>query len=238
MSTCIYPLRLQIDASDNFYISGYYDASANFGSGVILPAATGNGAFLSKFTSNGDIIWAKSIDSVSNYDQINKLLLTSNSLYLLGTFGDTITLGPGVVLPGAVGQSDIFLAKYDLSGNAVWASSFGSTNFDSAYGLALDSSNNIYISGQYGDGPVSLGSGLQLPITQGAYDGYFIKYNSSGSPIWYKTLGSANVDTLNYISIYNNVFYLSSGYSDTTIFGNLTFTSNSGSTDSSIFKIE
>jgi hypothetical protein len=38
----------------------------------------------------------------------------------------------------SAGNSDIFLARYDASGNYVWAKKFGSASNDIGYGIALD----------------------------------------------------------------------------------------------------
>lgn len=49
------------------------------------------------------------------------------------------------------GDLDIFLAKYDASGNCVWARKLGGpVFFDAGFGLALDGSGNIFVTGSFG----------------------------------------------------------------------------------------
>jgi len=70
----------------------------------------------------------------------------------------------GVTLLGT-GSQDIFLFKYDTSGNLVWQRTLGSSGF-TEYGCALtvDQSNNIYVVGQYSNNTT-----------------YIAKYNSNGN---------------------------------------------------------
>ena len=47
------------------------------------------------------------------------------------------------------GSSDVFLQVMDSSGNFQFGSSWGGSGIDIGYGVATDSSNNIYVCGSY-----------------------------------------------------------------------------------------
>jgi hypothetical protein len=49
----------------------------------------------------------------------------------------------------AVGSSDIFLAKYNTSGNYVWAFAVGTSSFEQAFGVTVVVSGNSYITGSF-----------------------------------------------------------------------------------------
>ena len=53
--------------------------------------------------------------------------------------------GFGVANLTSVGQDDIFVCKYNASGNFVWAKSFGGIQHDEAGSIALDAAGNVYI---------------------------------------------------------------------------------------------
>lgn len=78
------------------------------------------------------------------------------------------------------------LAKYDSAGSLVWQRSVGGTSsYDSfifAAGLAIDSSNNIYFAGETNE------------FGQGQRDFALIKYDTDGSIVWQRTLGSSTDD--------------------------------------------
>jgi hypothetical protein len=41
----------------------------------------------------------------------------------------------------------VFVWKYDANGNEVWTKQFGTPGIDEGYGVAVDTSENIYITG-------------------------------------------------------------------------------------------
>ena len=70
-----------------------------------------------------------------------------------------------VVLPVSTNQ-DGFLIKYSEGGDAQWFNTIKGTEDDSGYGIAVDSSNNIYLTGLYNSTtPIDLGNGQTLPVS-------------------------------------------------------------------------
>jgi hypothetical protein len=50
------------------------------------------------------------------------------------------------------GTQDAFVVKYDTAGKSVWSARIGSTGADVGYGIATDTSGNVYVTGQTGSG--------------------------------------------------------------------------------------
>ena len=71
------------------------------------------------------------------------------------------------------GGSDIFLVKYNSSGTKQWTKQLGSSIDDVAMDVAVDSFNNIYVTGH-------TGGGLDDNNNSGSYDIFLVKYNSDG----------------------------------------------------------
>ena len=65
---------------------------------------------------------------------------SSGNVYVTGSTG-------GILGASAFGLSDIFLAKFDSSGNSALYSAVRDTFNDIGYGVAVDSSGNVYITG-------------------------------------------------------------------------------------------
>jgi hypothetical protein len=99
---------------------------------------------------------------------------SSGNSYVTGAYSGTMTFAPGVTLT-AVNLSDIFVAKYDSTGTAVWATSAGGTGNDGGHGIAVDGDENSYVTGQLG------GSTL-----------FVAKYNSNGILVWITSPGTGD----------------------------------------------
>ena len=77
------------------------------------------------------------------------------------------------------------------SSNDGAAAAFGSTVHEAAYGIAVDSSGNVYTAGSF-DGTTDFdpGVGTTNLTTNGNDDIYVSKLDSSGDLVWAKSFGS------------------------------------------------
>ena len=90
----------------------------------------------------------------------------------------------------SAGNTDLFVVKYNSSGTKEWTKQLGSSGRDSANGITIDSSGNVYVTG------VTFG-GLDWNTSAGANDLFVVKYNSSGIKQWTKQLGTSSTDLAN-----------------------------------------
>ena len=108
----------------------------------------------------------------------------------------------------------------------------GSANWNSGYGLEVDSNNNIYQSGQILGNDIEFDGNIILPF--GGTDAFLTKYDVSGDLIWYKLIGTpttmtgqSNFNSGNSLKIDNNGDILLLGYfMDTLTFGATILKSN------------
>ena len=80
--------------------------------------------------------WAQNAGSVSN--DYGNAVCTDNigNVYVTGTFqGQFVTFGNFILTNSSTGSLDVFLVKYDATGNVVWATSAGGS--DCEYGAAI-----------------------------------------------------------------------------------------------------
>jgi hypothetical protein len=109
------------------------------------------------------------------------------------------------------GYWDAFVVKYDPDGNVLWTRRGGGPHYDIAYGLALDASNSVLVTGFIQGG----GTFEDVTITNyGPNRAFLAKYSSDGTLQWLKatlsssvTLGNA-VDTDDEQSVYMTGTYL------------------------------
>ena len=186
-----------IDVIGNYiYVCGKYTSavSVSLGNAVILPDTSVTDGFLIKYESNGTPVWAKQIKGISN-DAAYGIAATAGAVYICGVYISTsspVPLGNDantqpIELP-ITSDSDGFLIKYESNGTPVWAKQIkGTAGTDAAYGIAA-TVDAVYVCGVYiSASPISLGNDVILPTTGGT-DGFLIKYESNGSPVWAKQI--------------------------------------------------
>jgi hypothetical protein len=112
--------------------------------------------------------------------------------YITGYFEGTATFGTNQIT--SYGVSDIFIAKYDPSGNCVWVKQAGGTSDDYGKGIAVDVAGNIYVTGAF-YGTSTFGT---IQLTSYGEDGnpdiFTAKYDPSGNCIWVRQAGGNNFD--------------------------------------------
>jgi hypothetical protein len=90
------------------------------------------------------------------------------------------------------GGVDAFVAKLSAEGNhVVWCTYLGGTGDDRAFGVAVDPSNNVYVTGYTQSTNFPLLSAIQTKL-QGSRSAFVTKLNSSGTAIVYSTYLGGN----------------------------------------------
>jgi hypothetical protein len=169
---------IDIDNTGNIIVAGSYNCSNFYG----LPFVSGtvgsfsdNDLFLAKHDSIGNLIWVEGLKSQSptggNLKVAGDITTDNNgNYYIAGEFGegggglmylDTITLSTGMS-----GNGDLFVAKYNATGKALFAYTAipGGGGEDAAQDITLDNAGNIYISGRYGV-DITVGSSITFGST-------------------------------------------------------------------------
>jgi FG-GAP-like repeat/Beta-propeller repeat len=131
---------------------------------------------------------------------ISKIVVdSSGNVYTTGNFSGTVDFDPGTGVYNLTsgGNADIFISKFDSSGNFVWAKSFGDGTAIGINGLVVDSSSNIYTTGFFTDtADFDPGTGVHNLTSAGRSDVFISKLDSSGNFVWAKRLGGENDDNV------------------------------------------
>jgi hypothetical protein len=148
--------QVATDSQGNSYIVGWFmSSSITFGT-ITHDLSTTNDTdgFLTKLDSNGVVLWSKKI--ATDLPDFVYAVSTDNddNVIIAGTYNATgIALGNGVnLINDAPSISNIFVAKFNPSGEAQWAYSTNNsqTNGVDIKDLTVDSQNNIYALGSFG----------------------------------------------------------------------------------------
>jgi hypothetical protein len=115
-----------VDTSENTYVTGYFQNTADFDPSSGVLNLTSNGLadiFIQKFAANGTFLWAKQLGGTA-FD-IGRSLTSDarGDLYVTGSFGDTVDFDPGMDTLNftSIGSTDIFIQKL----NQCYTSAFG-----------------------------------------------------------------------------------------------------------------
>lgn len=209
---------IALDASDNAYITGG-TSSSNFPvtSGGFQPiydsSGTNSDAFVTKLNPQGSaLIYSTYLGGSSGGGQI--VVNSAGNAYVMGgTQSPTFPTTPGAFAtsckncgPGqdAAGHplQVAFVTEFNPSGSALVYSTFlGGSDADFPYGMALDASGNIYVTGYTysNDFPVTAGA-FQTTCKGGNCGGqlsdvFLSKLNSTGSALVYSTyIGGSGYD--------------------------------------------
>lgn len=124
-----------------------------------------------KYDSNGDLLWATGAGEASSEESRDVATDGSGNIYVTGQFRSSITFG-SIPINGP-NNANVFIAKYDVDGNAVWALSAGGTVDEHGNGIAVDSNDNVYVTGSF-DSP-SLPCGPDTLVNSGPDDMFIAK---------------------------------------------------------------
>lgn len=212
-----FAMGLTVDPSGTAFMTGYFVGSASFGSG--LPPLVSSGSqdiFIAKYTSTGTPVWAKKVGGTTIDQGWGITLGKQNAVYITGRFNSSVIdfdPGSGVQNLYSAGGFDAYISKYDSSGNHLWVHGIGSASGDCGYGIAIDTAENIYLVGQYGNTiSTNTSSGIKINTSNGGSDIFLFRLNDGCKNFIYHTEVACDSFT------FNNQTYTSSGiYTDTFI---------------------
>ncbi len=162
-----------VDRAGNVYVAGYTKGSLG-------GTNAGNyDAFLGKFDAFGNRLWIDQFGSGGEEISRAVSLDRAGNAFICGQTQGSLG-GPNA------GRHDMFVRKYDSTGNAMQTHQLGSDQADDAYGVAVDPTGNIHVGGH-------TGGSLDSP-NSGKADAIIVKYDDVGNPLWMHQLGTNTFD--------------------------------------------
>ena len=164
---------ISADGLGNIYVVGHTGGSA------IAPNAGPQDVFIAKYTEAGDFVWAQQFGTAGSEQAFNVAADVLGNVYVGGATTGSLSV------PNAGGQ-DLFLAKYNASGNQQWIRQWGTSGEDSGGSLRADGLGNVFVTGQTAG---ALG-GPHL----GGKDIVMAKYDADGNRLWISQFGTSGDD--------------------------------------------
>jgi len=172
-----------VDSEGNAFLCGYTTASLDG------PNQGHNDAFLCKFSASGTLLWTRQLGSSGDeWGWAVDLDAAGNAL--ISGFTNANLAGT------SQGYTDVFLSKYDSAGTLLWTGQFGSSATDLGYSMAVDATDNAFITGYTKgdlDGP-----------NQGSEDAFLIKLSPIPEPSPFVLLSIGAIALLGYVRRYRS----------------------------------
>ncbi|MBK9075756.1 MAG: hypothetical protein IPL77_12400 [Flavobacteriales bacterium] len=151
-----------------------------FGADTLVSAGLGDIVLL-KYDTNGNQLWSARNGGPGD-EQAGKLTtLPNGDIAMVGEFQQTVVFGGSSIT--STGLANIFLARYNAAGDALWAVRAGSTTgfaADVAFDIDHAANGDLVFCGEIA-GTADFG-GLTVP-TNGSLDVFIARYDGTGAPI-------------------------------------------------------
>ncbi len=190
---------LKLDSAKNFLwahgpYNGVYSPGKNsitvdnFGCCYLLTPQGSLNVYLYKISPAGSTIRTKIFSGPNSISTQSVAKDNDGNVYVIGNFNGIANLGTGN--RGSNGLTTNFVVKCDSLGNIMWVYTITGTVGISS--IAAGSSGTVYMTGAF-TGSANFATGYYF-TSNGLYDIYIAKLNTSGTCIWAKSMGGIGTD--------------------------------------------
>jgi gliding motility-associated-like protein len=186
-------LSLATDDANNIYIAGLSNSpNAISTPGTHQPVkAFGADGMILKFSSSGNRIWGTYFGGEQGEFLHSIKVAQDGYIYIAGWTESTTGIATaGSYQPAYAGgilndAGDGILAKFNQTGNRIWATYYGGISFDRFYDMEIDNAGFLYAAGiAYSTAGISSPGSFQPAKAGGISDAFLVKFDFSGNRQW------------------------------------------------------
>jgi PKD repeat protein len=170
-------------------VVGHFTGSASFGGTANLTANGTTDMAVAKYAAtDGHHLWSKRFGG--QYDDTASAVSVdgAGNVYFTGYFSGIIDFGGGPLSVPFTSDLDVFLTKLDPDGNHLWSKNFTNSGNESGYGIAVDATGNVAITGFFTNS-INFG-GTTLTSPNAMSDVFVARFTTAGGHTWSKQLGA------------------------------------------------
>jgi len=184
---------IAVDAAGNVVVAGTFQGAVDFGTGFLTAAGgtTDQDIFVAKYSPTGTPLWTKRFGGATAFEYVYGVAVdAAGDVLLAGAFSGTVGFG-GAALASAGGYDAVLVKLSGGTGAHVWSKGFGGTGDDYGYGVAVDPSGNVALTGafrntaDFGGGPLASAGGSDL---------FLASFTPSGAHRWSRRAGGSGDD--------------------------------------------
>ncbi len=209
-------ISIAVDDNEQCYITGNF-RDAIYTSTDTLYGSLGNDVFVAKYTSNGTIIWAKTMGGPSSDRAQCVAVDGEGNICLTGWYNgyldvDSIRLADQQ-------EEDIFLIKIGSGGELLWAKDIAYRFDERGYEVDFDAQNNVYVLGTLDSFLIIDNDSLYNRHLNRPTDIFLAKFDKNGNYKWSQTLGHYYNDFCYDMEVIDaSEVYITGSFQDTTIY--------------------
>jgi len=188
---------IAVDTAGNVYVTGRTQSGAWTSGGFDTIHDNAYDAFVVKLSAGGEHVWSTYLGGDLNDAGSGIAVDSSGNVYVTGTTSATGgSDSPGWTSGGfdttLDGNWDAFVAKLGTGGTHIWSTFLGGIGWEWGYGIAVDSSGNVYVTGSTDSyGWASGGFDTHLDGT----DAFVAKISADGTDLlWSTYVGGVDTD--------------------------------------------
>jgi len=173
-------VAVSVGADGSVYVGGFTSGELPGQTRAGDPNESDFDAFIKKYDSSGNEVWTRQFGTDS-FDQVFGISINGAAIYVAG-----ITEGSFGTSTNA-GDFDLFVRRYDSSGNEIWTAQTGSSDADEILMISSDSTG-VYLVGL-------TGGTLPGQTPSGNGDAFIVKIDTTGSVAWTRQFGTSGFDS-------------------------------------------
>ena len=220
-----YGYGIHIDTNGNILITGKIEGATDFdpdpNNSQTFQSTGHYDAFVAKYNVDGNYIWAKVFQNANGNANASGYGITTdsnNNVLITGYFEQTVDFdgGSGQLQLNSIGGKDIFIEKLNADGDLIWAEQVGGTEHQEAFDIAVDTGNNVFLTGYFRGQTDFDPSTAEFNLTPSQGDNIFVeKLDESGNFVWAKAITDVNGSQTGYgIAVNSNDEILFTGQSE------------------------
>jgi hypothetical protein len=181
-----YGTDIATDDQGGCLITGWFQGNALFGN-TTLQAAGKRDIFIAKYTAEGALLWAASEGGEGQDQGTTVAIDKEGNNYCAGYFRGKASFGKQETT--SLGESDIFITKYNEKGKFLWLRQMGGDgnkwNSESAAEMSINNLGQIVLTG-YFSGKMKIGG--QVLESHGREDIFIVFFDKNGNLLESKQL--------------------------------------------------
>ncbi len=194
---------IAVHTNKNCCVTGFFYSSNAVFAPVFLtnrgPSGSSSDIFVASYDTAGNLLWARGaggsgsdggygigVDTLGFW-RATGFIASSNAWFL-----STNVLYPSIML-STVGNSDVFVAKFDSVGDVRWAKRAGGTSGDLGRAIAVNAAGQSFVTGSFTSNNAAFGG--TILVSAGSSDIFVAAWEADGTAVWAKRAGGTASDT-------------------------------------------
>ena len=167
---------MAFDNDGNLYLGGQTRTNMAFPNGTVIePLGTARtSAYLIKLDEEHNVLWARVFGDPAQNATLRAIQFNNQGdVYVAGDFGGQFSLAPDILMEGNGGSQDGYFAGFSTYGEVLFAHTFGGTNREDIWGMAVTSNDDVFMVGRFMGVLEAFGESFE---SGGSFDVFLIKF--------------------------------------------------------------